>query len=190
VPMNDLTCSRMGELAQLYVDQRLDAQWVGRLEAHLAGCAECRRDLAVLEAICAASTPEAPIVEPPDLTARILGRVAVYEQGRARPQVAGPGLRWADGVRAGLLASATTLFFILLSPALRPAFGVQLARAFPAVVALLLAPGPGSIAWLAWLVWITAGVGLTLWLAGGEVRAAWRRSLAQRLPSLPQLRHS
>ena len=67
---------------------------------------------------------------------------------------------------------------------------MQLARTFPDIVAVLLAPGPGSIAWLAWLVWITAGVALTLWLAGREVRAAWRRSLAQRLPSLPQLRES
>lgn len=187
--MNDLICSRVGELSQLYVDQRLDMYWMGRLEAHLAGCAECRRDLAVLEAICAASTQEEPIVEPPDLTARILGRVAVYEQRHARPQAASLGLRWVDGVRAGVLASATTIFFILLSPALRPALGGQLSRIFPAVVALLLAPGPGSIAWLAWLVWITAGVALTLWLAGGEVRAAWRRSLERRLPSLPQLRH-
>ena len=188
--MNDLKCSRVSGLLQLYVDQRLNTQWEGRLEAHLAGCANCRHDLAVLEAICLASTQDAPIVEPPDLTARILGRVSLYEQHRERPQVVGLGISWADGLRAGLLASATTLFFILLSPALRPALGMQIARTFPTIVKLLLAPGPGSIAWLAWLVWITVGVTLTLWLAGSEVRAVWRRSVTQRLPSFPQLRES
>ncbi len=188
VPTYDLTCARVTELLQLRVDRRLDAQWTARLDAHLATCEGCRHDLAILEAICAASTTEAPIVEPPDLTAHILNRVAVYEQRRARPLIFGVGLSWADGLRAALLASATTVIFILLSPGLRPAVGTQFMHAFPDLVALLLAPGPGSIAWLAWLVWIAAGVALTLWLAGREVRAAWRRSLAQRLPSLPQLR--
>jgi anti-sigma factor RsiW len=186
VGVTDLTCAGALELQQLHADGRLDAMRLARLDAHLASCAACRHDLALLDAICAASTAEAPILEPPDLTARILGRVAAYEERRARQTTF--GLSWADGLRAGVLASTTTLLFILLSPALRPAVGTQINQAFPNLVALLLAPGPGSIAWLAWLVWIAAGVMLTLWFAGREVRAAWRRSLAQRLPSLPQLR--
>ena len=40
---------------------------------------------------------------------------------------------------------------------------------------LIQAEGPGSIPWIAWIIWITAGVGLTLWLAGAEVRATWKR---------------
>jgi hypothetical protein len=159
------------------------------LEAHLEGCAACRNELDMLEAICAVGAPDEPVIEPPDLTARILARVAESEARRMPAPARGFGLGWADALRAALLASATTLLFILLSPALRPAVGGTLSSAFPNVVALLLAPGPGSIAWIAWLVWIAAGLMLALWFAGREVRALWRRVLAQRLPSLPQLRH-
>jgi anti-sigma factor RsiW len=183
-----MKCSRAAPLLQLYVDGRLEAPRLAALEAHLEGCATCRHELDMLEAICAVGAPGEPVIEPPDLTARILARVAESEARRVPDRVRGFGLGWADALRAALLASATTLLFILLSPALRPAVGGELSSAFPNVVALLLAPGPGSIAWIAWLVWIAAGLILTLWFAGREVRALWRRVLAQRLPTLPQLR--
>ena len=182
-----MNCSRATALLQLYVDGRLDADRLPVLEAHLAGCDACCHELEVLEAICSISTQNEPIVEPDGLTARILERVAAYEARRAPPPARGFGLRWADGLRAALLATSTTLLFVLLSPALRMTVGSDLSHTFPNVVAVLLAPGPDSIAWLAWLVWIAAGLILALWLAGREVRASWRRSLAQRLPSLPSL---
>src|SRR5262249_13661579 len=138
-----------------------------------------------------ASAAEAEVIaEPPDLTDRILAHIAAaskMEHPTPAP-TAVFGLRWSDALRAALLATATTLGFILLSPALRLAVGAELSHSFPEAVALLLAPGPGAIAWLAWLVWILAGLTLALWFAGAEVRAAWRRSLASHLPQLPQLR--
>src|SRR5262249_10730002 len=140
------------------------------------------------EVICAVSAEATAVLEPPDLTERILARIAVAKMQSSVATMGGFGLRWVDGVRAALLATTTTILFVLLSPSLRLAVGNELSHTFPEIVALLLAPGPGSIAWLAWLVWIVAGLTLTLWLAGAEVRSAWRRSLLSRLPQLPQLR--
>ena len=184
-----------------YIDGRLPATRLGALEAHLAECAACRNDLRVLEAIREVVAEDAWQAEPPNLTALILARVAAYEaERRARylpvgveVEAAGVGVRagfalhWGDAVLAGMLATLSTLFFVLLDPSLRSVVPLALARSFPGVVAILSAPGPGAIAWAAWLVWIVVGVGLTLWLAGAEVRLLWRRSLAARLAHVPQL---
>jgi len=183
-----MRCTRAMALLQLYVDGRLETRYLAPLETHLDSCARCRDELALLEAICATAADAEAVVEPPDLTNRILTRVAMSEMRRSAATINGFGLRWADGLRAALLATATTLLFILLSPTLRLSVGSAVYHSFPEVVALLLAPGPGSIAWLAWLVWTVAGLTLTLWFAGAEVRSAWRRSLVSRLPQLPQLR--
>jgi anti-sigma factor RsiW len=181
-----MRCARAKALLQLYVDSRLKPAHLAALEAHLDRCTHCQHELALLEAICA-SAAEA-VVEPPDLTDRILARIAMSEARRAATTMSTFGLRWGDGLRAVLLATATTLLFILLSPALRLSVGSELNHSFPELAAALLAPGPGSIAWIAWLVWIVAGLVLTLWLAGAEVRSAWRRSLLSRMPQLPQMR--
>src|SRR5262245_53434334 len=183
-----MRCARALALLQLYIDGRLKAAYLAPLETHLVSCTRCRDELALLAAICASAADAEAIVEPPDLTDRILARVAESAAQRSRATASSFGLRWADALRAALLATATTFLFVLLSPALRLSVGNQLSHSFPEVVALLLAPGPGSIAWLAWLVWIVAGLVLTFWLAGAEVRSAWRRSLLSRLPQLPQLR--
>lgn len=182
-----MRCERASALLQLYVDHRLDVHRMAALESHLAGCARCRHDLDALVAVCAALVEPEPITIPANLTVRIMARIADSERQRAATALARYRLSWADARLAALFATATTLLFVLLSPALRLAVGDALRGAFPNLIAALLAPGPGSIAWLAWLVWIVAGVGLTLWLAGSEVRAMWRRSLSHRLPQIPQL---
>ena len=182
-----MKCQRASALLQLYMDHRLDYQRLGALEAHLAGCARCRHELDALSAVCAAIAEPEPLAMPADLTDRIMARIADSEAQRALDEHARYGVRWSDARLAALFATVTTLLFVVISPALRVAAGDALRGAFPDLVAALLAPGPGSIAWLAWLVWIVAGVGLTLWLAGAEVRGMWRRSLSQHLPQIPQL---
>lgn len=181
-----MKCQRASALLQLYVDHRLDYRRLGALEAHLAGCARCRHDLDAFSAVCAAMAEPEPLAMPADLTARIMARIADSEAQRALAKRARYRVSWSDARLAALFATATTLLFVLISPALRLAAGDALRGAFPGLIAALLAPGPGSIAWLAWLVWIVAGVGLTLWLAGSEVRGIWRRSLSHRLPQIPQ----
>lgn len=182
-----MTCERASALQHLYIDSRLDFHRVAALEAHLSRCSRCRHDLDVLGTVRAAvATPES-IPMPADLTMRIMSRIAQSEERRAAKALARYRLSWADAKLAAFFATATTLLFVIISPVLRLAVGGALRGAFPSLIAALLAPGPGSIAWLAWFVWIVVGVGLTFWLAGSEVREMWRRSLSQRLAQIPQL---
>src|SRR5215470_15658355 len=111
-----MRCARAMTLLQLYVDGRLKAGHLAPLETHLDGCGRCRSELAVLEAICASAADGEAVVEPADLTGRILARLAAYETRRSAATVGSFGLRWADGLRAALFATATTFLFILLSP--------------------------------------------------------------------------
>ncbi len=203
--MSGITCARARGWLNLYVDGRLPLGRLRALEAHVLGCAACRRELVMLEGIRealrgdAAEAETAP--EPAELHALIVARIAAYEARRrearaavAAAKVAGAGmgasfgLRWADALLAAALATLSTLLFVLLDPGLRAVVPATLLRSFPGMAALLSAPGPGAVAWAAWLVWIVAGVGLALLFAGAEVRMQWRRALAARLPQLPQLR--
>ena len=202
--MNGITCARARGWLNLYVDGRLPLGRLRALEEHVLGCAACRRELVMLEGIHealrgdAVEAAEAP-PEPAELHTLIMARIAAYEALRRETRVAVAaakavsagasfGLRWADALLAAALATLSTLVFVLLDPGLRTVMAATLLRSFPGVAALLSAPGPGAVAWAAWLVWIVAGVGLALLFAGAEVRMQWRRSLAARLPQLPQLR--
>ena len=187
-----LTCSRARVWLQLYVDERLDVCRLPALEQHLDACADCRRELAALEAIRCALVPTNLEREPATLTAQIMARVAVLESRRAYVRAAGSsfGVRWGDALLAALLASIATLSFVLLDPTLRATLPAVFVRSFPSLAALLLAPGPGSIAWIAWIVWVATGLGLAIWFAGAEARSTWRRNLSERVPRqlLGQLR--
>ena len=184
-------CRRANTWLQLYIDGRLEPRQLPTLEAHLDSCAECREALASYEVVAqSAGLPEgAP--DPAQLTASIMARIAEYETQK-QGQIAAQrqfGPRWADALLAALLATLSTLLFALLNPRAR----ATLAHTFPLAATLLGAPGPGAIAWSAWVVWIASGSGLTLLLAGAEVRTAWRKRLAARLgqwqrPQWPTLR--
>jgi anti-sigma factor RsiW len=201
--MSGITCARARGWLNLYVDGRLPLGRLRALEEHVLGCAACRRELVMLEGVREALHEGAAEVapEPAELHMLIMARIAAYEAARREAQAAVAaakavgagagasfGLRWADALLAAALATLSTLLFVLLDPGLRVAVPAALLRSFPGVAALLSAPGPGAVAWAAWLVWIVAGVGLALLFAGAEVRMRWRRSLAARLPQLPQLR--
>lgn len=189
-------CRRANVWLQLYVDGRLDPRQISALERHLDGCAECRAALSAYEVVArSAGMPEgAP--EPAHLTALVMARIAAYEaQKRGRGQTVAAqmqrqfGPRWTDALLAAVLATVSTLIFALLNPGVREA----MAHTFPLAATMLGAPGPGAIAWSAWIVWIASGTGLTLVLAGVEVRTAWRKRLTARLgqwqrPQWPTLR--
>lgn len=177
-----MTCKRASTWLQLYVDGRLNVRRLVWLEEHLESCRACREDLDVLEAICHGSAALAYAYEPADLTERIMRRVAAVERRRAAAGRGAFGLGWADGLLASLLATVMTALFLWFQPALSQ-------QASAALVSNLLALDRGVVelvntwsAWVVWAVWVGAGLGLALWFAGGEVRAGWRRALADRLP--------
>jgi anti-sigma factor RsiW len=182
-----MNCSRAERWLNLYVDGRLDARRLPALEDHILACAHCRTELALFESIHESLVDLQAATEPDGLTERILDRIAAYESRRVAAQARAFSLRWSDGLLAALLASVTTLLFVLLDPPLRASVPQALSHAFPGVFELLTTTGPGSIAWVAWIVWVAAGLMLAIWFAGAEVRSSWRRSLSQRMPQFPQL---
>jgi hypothetical protein len=121
-----------------------------------------------------------------------MARIAAAERRRAATQAARAAhpftWRWSDALLAALLGTISTLLFLFINPGLRTSFFATLAHSFPLLTMLAQAEGPGSIPWLAWIIWITAGIVLALWLAGAEMRATWKRALIQRLPARPQFR--
>lgn len=184
-------CRRTNTWLQFYIDGQLDPYRLPALETHLAACANCRSALETYELVAqSAGLPEgAP--DPAQLTASIMERIAAYEAQKQRQLATQRQFapRWADALLAALLATLSTLIFALLNPGVR----ATLAHTFPQAAAALGSPGPGAIAWGAWVVWIVSGAGLTLLLAGAEVRATWRKRLAARLgqwqpPQWPTLR--
>ncbi len=190
--MKPISCARARYWLQLYVDERLDVRRLPELEQHLDTCAACRAELTALEMIRGALSATNLEREPANLTAQILARVAAVETRRAQVRAAARpfAVRWGDALLAALLASVATLSFVLLDPTLRATLPAAFVHSFPDFVALLMAPGPGSIAWIAWIVWVATGLVLAVWFAGAEARSTWRRSLSERVPRqlLTQLR--
>lgn len=183
-----MKCARAQKWLNLYVDGRLDTRRLPPLEDHVHRCAACRSELELLETISDVLSDFQPTAEPAGLTERILARVAAFEALRVAPPARQFSLHWADGLLAALLATLTTLLFILFDPPLRATLPRDISRAFPGLVSALTSSGPGSIAWVAWIVWVLAGLMLAIWFAGAEVRSLWRRSLSQHIPQFPQLR--
>jgi predicted anti-sigma-YlaC factor YlaD len=177
-----MTCKRASAWLQLYVDGRLDMRRLVRLEEHLDACQACREDLDVLEAICHGAATLDTAYEPADLTAHVMRRVADLEARRLAAGRRGFGLGWADALLAGLLATVMTALFLWFQPALSQ-------EASAAVMRSVLTADRGIAemlstwsAWVVWAVWVGAGLALAIWFAGSEVRAGWRRTLAERLP--------
>ena len=96
-----------------YVDGELDPEQAGHLEAHLAGCAECRVELAYLQVAEEAIETWPLITEPADFTAQVMAQVKPrLEKPRFR-------LRWSDVAislaGAGMAAIALPLWQVLTS---------------------------------------------------------------------------
>ena len=84
--------------------------------------------------------------------------------------------------RLGALATLATALLLAMQPELRQPVSLWLGQALETMRHAWMATVGNSPEWLAWVVWVGAGVLLTLGFAGAEVRANWRRSLAARLP--------
>lgn len=177
-----MTCTHAATWLQLYVDGRLHARHLARLEAHLDTCATCRQDLVLLEIVCEASTAVAPLHEPARLTYAIMSRIAEVEARRAAATSQRRfGMGWADALLAGAMATVATLVFLLFQPGLRQTASLAMSQTILPLERSLGAFLVTSSSWFAWLVWIGIGVMIAVYFAGSEVRAEWRRSLMARL---------
>jgi anti-sigma factor RsiW len=75
---------------QAYVEGELSAERAASLEQHLTGCRECRAELARLQAVMAALETWPLVVEPVQLTSRIM------QQVRSHPAPPAFRFRWSD----------------------------------------------------------------------------------------------
>jgi predicted anti-sigma-YlaC factor YlaD len=185
-----MNCAQAQTDLQLYIDGRLDPHQFTSVETHLDTCRRCRHDLALYEILHESLADSAGEHEPDNLTALVMARIASSERQKRITSARAFGWRWRDALLAAVLGTVSTLLFLFMNPTLGTSFYMTIAHSFPGLVTLIQAEGPGSIPWYAWIIWINAGVGLTLWLAGAEVRATWKRSLTHRLATrlqLPQL---
>jgi hypothetical protein len=81
--MNHLTA----DMLDLYLDDRLDPAAHAAAEAHLAGCAGCRADLAALRQVFVALDSLQPEPIPADLTAQVLAQIAPARPPEIAPRV-------------------------------------------------------------------------------------------------------
>jgi anti-sigma factor RsiW len=85
-----MPCLDVQMALQAYVDGELSAERAALVEQHLAGCRECRAELARLQAVIAALETWPLVAEPAQLTGRIMRQV------RPRPAPPAFRLRWSD----------------------------------------------------------------------------------------------
>lgn len=101
---------------EAYVDQELDSEQIECLKAHLAECESCRAELIYLQTAEKALETWPLVVEPADLTARVMAQVKpLPESPRFR-------LHWSDVAislaGAALAAAALPLWRLLAFPGL------------------------------------------------------------------------
>lgn len=178
-----MTCARARIWIQLYLDGRLDAVRLARLQGHVAECAACREELAVLEMFCQGAVAESIAGQPVDVTDVVMARIADFEERRAAAGVtSGFALAWADAVLAAVLATLATGLFLFFQPSLWRMSSTAASRALGALGHDIADQLATWSPWVAWIVCVGLGMALTIWFAGGEVRAGWRKALMARLP--------
>jgi anti-sigma factor RsiW len=111
------------ELLGAYADGELPLETTSQIDAHLVGCARCRRDLAVHQTVRRRLGVEPPLAAPPALRERIAAAVAatpvVVEAGSGQQA----GALWAGGSRQRQLAVV-----LAVSTALAAAVWIGVAR--------------------------------------------------------------
>ena len=177
-----MNCSQYADWLQLSVDGRLDADRQHSLDAHLAVCAECQHDYALLEEVRDALAM--PVVSDIDLTDAIRGRIAQYEVAIAARRERIRAFR-RDMLRRGAVAVVLVMLGLaFLQPGLWQSATDAVQRTWPQLLTLLLSPGPESIAWAIWGIAALLALGLVVWMRRTEALTNWRRALEERLSQI------
>jgi len=114
------------ELLGAYADRELPPETVAQIDAHLVGCAECRRGLEVHDAIRARLAAERPAAPSPDFRARIAAAIDAVPA----PVVVAPSVAPVRAARHVLwLAVAGWVVAVALAIALAVQSGVTRPRA-------------------------------------------------------------
>lgn len=180
-------CATAGWLLQLYIDGYLSTEQLCALELHLAVCSACQQELFALQKVEQSLRNFGPVVEPADLTVKIMRRVAVTPQVESpRFILLRPSL--TEVVVAIVLATIATMGVILGQPALRAALPFanghdMLSLLFLDVMRALTMINGQTLMLAFWVIGTLLGIWITFALAGNEVRRMeWFRSVKDRLP--------
>lgn len=177
-----MKCAQYTDWLQLSVDERLDADRQHNLEAHLASCASCRHDYALLQEVRDALAM--PVVTDIDLTDAIRERIAHYELAAAVQRERRSAFR-RDLLSRGVVVVALIMLAIaFLQPGLWRSATDSVQRTLPQVLTLAMSPGPYSIAWVIWVAAVVVALGLFVWLRRTEAVTTWRRALEERFSQI------
>ena len=179
-----MRCSDATRQLQFYIDHRLPLQSMRALEAHIASCTTCHRELMLLEEVTTSLRTMQPIVEPADLTVRIMQRVAEHPRRQRKGGYSLLRPSFMEMLAVFFLATITTLGFIWNQPALRAMLPGHAASAQPFLnmLSMLAASNAGPLMLALWVVGAIIGIWITLALVGDEMRAEWFKAMMDRLP--------
>jgi anti-sigma factor RsiW len=182
-----MRCAQAVRQLQLYVDSRLTVQQTRALEAHVAGCAACQKELALLEEVAQSIHNLKFVAEPEDLTARIIRRVALDSRRRSAPHFSLLRLSLLELLTAILLATIATIGSILSQPSVRALLPFAnghdaFSLAFMVALQTVAAINTHTLIVACWVIGTLLGVCITLLLAGNEIRAEWLKAVTQHLP--------
>ena len=179
-------CQEARKQLQLYIDERLTLGQMRNLEAHIAHCAACRKELAALEEVARQFKTMQMVAEPEDLHAQIMQRVAQTPQRAPQPFFPWhPSL--AEWLAAIILATIATLGSILAQPSVRAVLPFanghdSLSIAFMNLLHTLLSMNSSTLTLLLWVCGTFLGICITLTFAGSELRSRWLKAMLDRLP--------
>jgi hypothetical protein len=184
-----MRCKEATQQLQLYLDNRLTLKQVRALEAHLTSCNACLDELTILVEVVNNLQTFKVVVEPNDLSAQIMRRVAMAASQRnthaSRFSLWRPSL--LEILVAAALATIATVGTILQQPSIRALLpfanghdGVSLA--FLSILHTLMTIDSITLILALWIGGTILGIGITLILAGSEMRMHWFKAMMERLP--------
>jgi len=186
-----MRCAKATWQLQLYLDQQLPLEEIRVLEMHLSTCPACRAELHALEGVILALQETEQVIEPGNLTAHIMRRVALdvrkKEKKVREPAFALLRLSLQELMAGILLATVSMLGLILAQPTLRTMLPIAnghdaISMLFINFVQSLTAMNTEALSALFWIIGTLLGVWITLIVAGGEMRTEWYKAVMDRLP--------
>jgi hypothetical protein len=159
------------------------------LEAHLSSCNACLKELTLFETVVNDLESFKVVVEPDDLNAKIMRRVAIAaSQHNTSPSHFSP---WRPSLLeilvAATLATIATLGTILQQSSIRSLLPFanghdRLSLAFLNILHSLMTVDSTTLILALWIAGTLLGVCITLIFAGSEVRTQWFKAMMERLP--------
>lgn len=184
-----MRCKKATQQLQLYLDNRLTIKQVYELEAHLAFCNACLEELTILEEVVNDLQTCKVVVEPDDLNAQIMRRVAIAASQRSTP--ASRFSLWhptlLEILVAATLATIATIGTILQQSSIRALLPFanghdELSLTFLNILHSLMIVDSTKLILAFWIVGTILGICITLIFAGAEMRTQWFKAMMERLP--------